>query len=358
MLSLLSSVRLVRIWLAKYRKPFTICLKRQLLADIMSKLFCNQSSKFFPIFTELEDLRSTCIANCVFNIFLSYTAFMLNIVTIYAIYKTSTMPKTLKTLLLSLACSDVAVGLFSQPLYTFFLINWLRLHNPGCNTKQVRTISNTLFSGASFLGVVAVSVDRFLAVHFHLRYQEVVTHRRVVIVVIGIWVKSTFVSLIILWGLLSTRDLINTIIEAFSLIITFVVYIRIYITVRRHKNHIHSMQIRDEAQSEELKNLIVLIKSTVGIFYVYLVFLICYLPHLICMAVIRIYGSSIVLKKLLLYSLTLMYLNSSLNPIIYCWKMRHIRHAIMDILRKMSWINNLPFRINYNRSSSVVHIDN
>ena len=324
----------------------------------MSKLFCNQSSKFFPIFTELEDLRSTCIANCVFNIFLSYTAFMLNIVTIYAIYKTSTMPKTLKTLLLSLACSDVAVGLFSQPLYTFFLINWLRLHNPGCNIKQVRTISNTLFSGASFLGVVAVSVDRFLAVHFHLRYVEVVTHRRVVIVVIGIWVKSTFVSLIILWGLLSTRDLINTIIEAFSLIITFVVYIRIYITVRRHKNHIHSMQIRDEAQSEELKNLIVLIKSTVGIFYVYVVFLICYLPHLICMAVIRIYGSSIVLKKLLLYSLTLMYLNSSLNPIIYCWKMRHIRHAIMDILRKMSWINNLPFRINYNRSSSVVHIDN
>ena len=324
----------------------------------MSKLFCNHSSKFFPIFTELEDLRSTCIANCAFNIFLSYTAFMLNIVTIYAIYKTSTMPKTLKTLLLSLACSDVAVGLFSQPLYTFFLINWLRLHNPGCNTKQMRTISITLFSGASFLGVVAVSVDRFLAVYFHLRYQEVVTHRRVVIVVIGIWVKSTFVSLIILWGLLSTRDLINTIIEAFSLIITFVVYIRIYITVRRHKNHIHSMQIRDEAQSEELKNLIVLIKSTVGIFYVYLVFLICYLPHLICMAVIRTYGSSIVLKKLLLYSLTLMYLNSSLNPIIYCWKMRHIRHAIMDILRKMSWINNLPFRINYNRSSSVVHIDN
>ena len=324
----------------------------------MSKLFCNQSSKFFPIFTELEDLRSTCIANCVFNIFLSYTAFMLNIVTIYAIYKTSTMPKTLKTLLLSLACSDVAVGLFSQPLYTFFLINWLRLHNPGCNTQQVRTISSTLFSGASFLGVVAVSVDRFLAVHFHLRYQEVVTHRRVVIVVIGIWVKSTFVSLIILWGLLSTRDLINTIVEAFSLIITFVVYIRIYITVRRHKNHIHSMQIRDEAQSEELKNLIVLIKSTVGIFYVYLVFLICYLPHLICMAVIRIYGSSIVLKKLLLYSLTLMYLNSSLNPIIYCWKMRHIRHAIIDILRKMSWNSNRPFRINYNRSSSVVHIDN
>ena len=324
----------------------------------MSKLYCNQSSQFLPKFKELEDLRSTCIANCVFNIFLSYTAFMLNIVTIYAVYKTSTMPKTLKTLLLSLACSDVAVGLFSQPLYIFFLINWLRLHNPGCNTQQVRTISSSLFSAASFLGVVAVSVDRFLAVHLHLRYQELVTHRRVVIVVIGIWVHSAFVSLMILWGLLSTRDLINSVIGAFSFIITFVVYIRIYLTVRRHKNQIHSMQIRDETQSEELKNFIVLIKSTVGIFYVYLVFLICYLPYFICIVVIRIYGSSIVLKKLYLFSLTLMYLNSSLNPVIYCWKMRHIRHAIMDILRKMSWISNRPFRINYNRSSSVVHIYN
>ena len=324
----------------------------------MSKLFCNQSSQFFLVFTELEDLRSTCIANCVFNIFLTYTAFMLNIVTIYAIYKTSTMPKTLKTLLLSLACSDVAVGLFSQPLYTFFLINWLRLHNPGCNTQQVRTISSSLFSTASFLSVVAVSVDRFLAVHFHLRYQELVTHRRVVIVVISIWVHSAFVSLMTLWGLLSTRDLINSVIGAFSFIITFVVYIRIYLTVRRHKNQIHSMQIRDETQSEELKSFIVLIKSTVGIFYVYLVFLICYLPFLICMAVIRIYGSSIVLKKLFLFSLTLMYLNSSLNPVIYCWKMKHIRHAIINILRKMSWISNRPFRINYNQSSSVVHIDN
>ena len=302
----------------------------------MSKLYCNQFSQFLPTFTELEDLRSTCIANCVFNIFLSYTAFMLNIVTIYAIYKTSTMPKPLKTLLLSLACSDVAVGLFSQPLYTFFLINWLRLDIPGCNTQQVWAISSRLFSAASFLGVVAVSVDRFLAVHLHLRYQELVTHMRVVAVVVSIWVYSGFYSLMILWRPFSAWNLIRIITAAFGFIITLVVYIRIYHTVRRHKNHIQSMQIRDEAQSEEMKNLTVLIKSTVGIFYVYLVLLICYLPFIICMAVIRMYGSSIALKKLFLYSLTVMHLNSSLNPVIYCWKMKHIRRVIIDVLRRMS----------------------
>ena len=268
------------------------------------------------------------------------------------------MPKTLKTLLLSLACSDVAVGLFSQPLYTFSLINWLRLRNSGCITKEVATISGYLFSTASFLGVVAVSVDRFLAVHLHLRYQELVTHRRVVIVVIVIWVYNAFLSLMILWGPLGTLDVVGMINFAFSFIITLVVYIRIYLTMRRHKNHIQSMQIRNEAQSEEIKNFNILIRSTAGIFYVYLVFLICYLPYFICIAVIRIYGSSIVLKKLYLFSLTLMYLNSSLNPIIYSWKMRHIQHAIMNILRKTSLEGNRPFRIQYNRSSNVVHIDN
>ena len=160
------------------------------------------------------------------------------------------------------------------------------------------------------------------------------THMRVVLLVISIWLYSTFVTLMKLWGPLSAQDLISVITAAFGFIM---VYIRIFLTIQRHKNEIQSMQIRNGAQSEEIKNFTLLIKSIVGIFYAYLVFLICYLPYFICMAVIRICGSSIVLKKLYLFFLTLMYLNSSLNPIIYCWKMRHIRHAIMDILRKMSW---------------------
>ena len=324
----------------------------------MSELFCNESLNYLPAFTELKDLRSTFIVNCIFNNFMTYTSIMLNIVTIYAIQKTSAMAKTLKTLLLSLACSDVAVGLFSQPLYTFFLIKCLQLDNINCNTYQVLIISGYLFSTASFLGVVAVSVDRFLAVHLHLRYQELVTHKRVVVVVITKWVCSAFVSSIASWGLLSTRDLMESVVAAFSFIVTFVVYIRIYFTVRRHKNQIHSMQVQEVTHSDEIKNFVFLIKSTVSIFYVYFLLLICYLPFFICVAVVRIYGSSIALKQFFLYSMTLIFLNSSLNPVIYCWKMRHVRHAIMNILRKMFRTSNRPLRINYNRSSIVVHVDN
>ena len=210
--------------------------------------------------------------------------------TIYAIHKTSAIAKTLKTLLLSLACSDVAVGLFSQPLYTFFLVKLLQLDNINCNTYQVLNISGYLFSTASFLGVVAVGVDRFLAVHLHLRYQELVTHRRVVVVVIGKWVYSAFVSLMMFWGFLSTQQLINLVGAALGFIIALVVYIRLYFTVRRHKNQIQCMQIQEVTHSDEIKNFIALIKSTVSIFYVYLPLLVCLFSfaRLLCECMARV----------------------------------------------------------------------
>ncbi|XP_022808503.1 histamine H2 receptor-like [Stylophora pistillata] len=324
----------------------------------MNVFNCNKSWQYFPKYAELADLRSTFFANCVFNSFLIYTTIALNIATIYAIHKTSIMAKTLKTLLLSLAFSDVAVGLFIQPLYSFLLIKWLQVDNLNCNISGLLNISGHFFSTASFLGVIAVSVDRLLAIHLHLRYQGLVTHKRVVIVVTGIWVCSAFVSSTILWGLRSTQVLIVTVALAFGFIITFLVYIKIYLAVQRHRNQIQSMQIRNEAQSDEMKNFAVFIKSTVGIFYVFLVYLTCYFPIFITKAAILIYGSNSTLKKLFLFSLTLMYLNSTLNPVIYCWKMRHIRHAIMDILWKMSCKRNQPSRVIYNRQSSVVHVDN
>ena len=53
-----------------------------------------------------------------------------------------------------------------------------------------------LFYSASFFGVTALTVDRFLAIHLHLRYQELVTHKRVVAVVILKWAFSASPSLI------------------------------------------------------------------------------------------------------------------------------------------------------------------
>ena len=324
----------------------------------MNGSFCAVILQYAFSNSDLKELRTTFIANCVFNNFLSYTAIMLNIITMYAIRRTSSLPKTLKTLLLSLAFSDVGVGLFVQPLYTFSLVKWLKLDRPSCNTYHVWNISSNLFSAASFLGVVAVSVDRVLAVHLHLRYQELVTQKRAVTVVISIWVFSAFISLLVLWSSSATQNLVLLVIAAIGFIVSFVVCTRIYLTVRRHKKHIQSMQVQEIVQAREKANFTALIKSTVGLFYVYLVFLISYLPFFICIAVVRIYGSSIAFRKVFIFSWTLIFLNSSLNPVIYCWKMRHIRRVIIEMLGNLSWSRSKPSRLHYNRSSRVVHVEN
>ena len=119
---------------------------------------------------EADPLYSSFIVNCVFNAFSAYTATILNILTIHAVRKTSSLQKPLKTLLLSLAVSYLGVGLFAQPLYITWTINRTN------SVFMAFTIIATLFAYASFFLVVAISVDRFLAIHLHLRYQELVTH--------------------------------------------------------------------------------------------------------------------------------------------------------------------------------------
>ena len=266
---------------------------------------------------------------------------MFNIVTILAIRKTLLLPKTLKTLLLSLAVSDVGVGLLAQPFYISLLVKLIQQNNPGCSTYQVFDIISSIFTAASFFGVVAVSVDRFLAIHLHLRYQELVTHKRVVAVVILIWVISVFLSLLTLWVPFDVKALVINSLGLVFVPVTTWVYSRIYLTVRRHKNQIQALQVQQVAQTNEMATFASLVKSVVGILYVYVVFLICYLPFSTCLVAIEINGTSIALKRLFLFSVTLVFLNSSLNPVIYCWKMRHIRHSIMDIPRNiMSWYRN------------------
>ena len=302
----------------------------------MKKSFCELLLQYYPGPSEAEDFYSTFIANCVFNSFLSYTAIMLNVLTIHAIRKTSSLPKTLRTLLLSLAVSDVGVGLLVQPFYTSLLVKWLQQGNPGCNTAKAFYIIAHLFFNSSFSNVVVVSVDRFLAIHLHLRYQELVTHKRVVAVVILIWVLSLFVSLLVIWVPLDIYSLLISVIGILGLIVTAMIYISIYLAVRRHKNQIQIQQVQQVKQTGEIAKFSSNIRSSVGVFYLYLLFLVCYLPHMFSLVAPQINGPSIVLKRVSLFALTLICLNSSLNPVIYCWKMRHIRHAVINMLRNMS----------------------
>ena len=296
---------------------------------------CEKFFQYFPSVSEYEEFFSTYAANCVFNSFLSHTAIALNIVAIHAIRKTSAISKPLKTLLISLAVSDLGIGLLAHPFYAILLVRFLRQNHLGCFTYKAIVIFNNFISGASFFGVVAISVDRFLAIHLHLRYQELVTCTRTVIVVILVWLLSAVASLLVLWLSSDIHHLTLVSVGVIGLLVTVVVYIRIYFVLRRHRNDIEELNGGGVVTFARLR------KSVVGTFYVYVVFLVCYLPCAICLALFVMYGPSIPLKNFFLYAWTLIFLNSSLNPVIYCWKMRHIRCAILRMLRNM-WRRKSP----------------
>ena len=191
------------------------------------------------------------------------------------------------------------MGLLVQPFYTSLLVNWLQ-HNSRCSNNVTFHNILCLFSVASFSGVVVVSVDRFLAIHLHLRYQEHVTHKRVVALVISIWLFSLAIASTPLWLPTEIFNPTTVILAVVGLVFIAMVYIRIYLAVRRHNRQILTLQVQHETQTGEKAHLAILVKSAFSTFYVYLLLLICYLPHLICMAIIEIYGTCTALKKFFL----------------------------------------------------------
>ena len=273
---------------------------------------------------------------CVFNAYLSYTATMLNIVAIYAIRKTSSLSKNFKKLLLSLAVSDLGVGLLVQPIYIAFIMDSQQNNatNDANNVIYIALLIPTnFFIFASFFGVTALCAERFLAIHLHLRYQELVTSKRVAAVVVSIWVISALISLIRFFIPKNIMYVSFLVIDAACIITATSLSVKLYLTLRRYinQNQIPQVAQNDQGESVQRKR-----KSAMASLYVYLVFIACYLPD-ICVLIIIATNSEprIDVNHLQFYTLTLVFLNSTLNPLIYCWKMKRIQHTIVGKLRNL-----------------------
>lgn len=182
-----------------------------------------------------KQFYASLIVNAVLNAFISFTAVTLNIFSVHVIRKTSSLPKTLKTLLVSLTVSDLDVGLLSQPFCADSLVKGLQKNMSG----HCLNFIGRLILYASFFSITAIGVDRFLAVRLHLRYQELVTHKQVVAGVSVIWVMSAFLSAMrIFWA---DMGLVVVFILGFSFIFLTAVYCRISFVVLRHTNQIQAI---------------------------------------------------------------------------------------------------------------------
>ena len=275
----------------------------------------NSSSKTSQV---KDPFPSVIIANIVFNDCLCYTTVMLNVVTIYALRRTSPLPKPLKTFLLSLAVCDLGVGLLGQPLYIAFLAALLRcdLSNHPSLVACTRAVLNIVCL-SSFFSIMALSTERFIAIQNPLRYQDIVTQKRVFRVVITIWLFSTFLGLSFEFMVPEKIGVvIIVIVESLCFVATAGYSYKIYFIVRHHNIQIQA-QVQQVSQNSDTVDISGFKEAFQSTLWIYLAFWVCYLPRYSLWIVHQIQESkSIAFDILDLFSLTLVLLNSSINPII------------------------------------------
>ena len=266
------------------------------------------------------------------NIFLSITAILGNTLILAALHKESSLHPPSKLLLRSLAITDLCVGLISEPLHATFLISMVNEHWNICRyVLTARIITDACLCGVSLLTLTAISIDRLLALLLGLRYRQVVTLKRTDVIVITVWVVSTVLSLIYLWSVL-IAFWYNIVVMSLCLVTSIFSYTKILLDLRHHQNQVQDLQ--QPNQTNPL-NIARYRKAVSSALWLQLTLVACYLPHSIMTVLVINNGlfSSVFLAWR--YTYTLVYLNSTLNPILYCWKIDEVRQAAKDTIRQL-----------------------
>lgn len=277
------------------------------------------------------EVRLRCtIAICVVNFLLCFTALFGNSAIILTIWKKSSLHCAANILLTSLAVSDFAVGLISHPLFIANLLMRIRYFSIPPRLLWVSfNVLTTFLSSVSFLTVTAIGMDRLLALQLHLRYRTVVTHFRVRCVIIFIWVYSGALSSVGAWSLVAYYKAVSPVIVAF-LVGNFFIYLRIYLVVRRHQRQIQQQLLQPNNSGNNFC-MKIFKKTAINTFLVYILLLCCYIPQ--CFVSLALFSSdwrfSFTAETI---TGTIVLLNSSLNPILYYWRISKMRRALIETL--------------------------
>ncbi|XP_066017854.1 melanocyte-stimulating hormone receptor-like [Pocillopora verrucosa] len=269
--------------------------------------------------------ETVVIANCILNAPLMLLSIVGNALVLVAILKTPSLRSPSVIFLCNLAVSDLLVELVVQPVY---IVEQMVKTVP----KLQEAVGGMGFAGCgvSLWTMTAITVDRFLALHYHLRYPNLMTTSRAIYTIVTIWCIITLFSFSVLW---SPR--IHYFLGAFCiticLLVCLVCFIKIYRIVRRHQVQIHVQQQAVENSTDTNKQQIrQSTKSAKNIFIYFLVMILCYTPLFFVYIILINNLNSIVLRT---FPVTVAFMNSSINPFLYCWRTPELRRAVFKTAR-------------------------
>ena len=253
-----------------------------------------------------------------------------NAVVIYTISRTPSLQTPSNILILGLAISDFSLGVFVQPFDCVSLFAELE------NDQNFYYWSNLVFQSSawtlalvSILTLTMVIADRFLAIHLHLRYQELITVKRYVIVLAIIWFISPWFGVYSHMSN-SNRNFFHVSIAVLSILTILNGYFifKIRQAIRRHSLQIHvnaPMGQDMPRHKKSVKTMYLMIGS----------FVLCYGPFSAIMVASEILDHAFTLSVYFDLFITLVMSNSVMNPTIYFWRIEEMLNAAPAVLQKI-----------------------
>ncbi|XP_074930275.1 adenosine receptor A2a [Gadus morhua] len=257
--------------------------------------------------------------------------------------------------LVSLAVADVCVGAVAIPCAILTGVGLPRDNLPLCLVMLSVLI---MLTQSSIFSLLAVAVERYVAIFMPFRYQALMTPRNAVLVIVVTWLLAFLIGLVPLMGWHKTPppgssghcffvlivDMAYMVYFNFfacvlaPLVVMFLIYARIFATVKRQLRRIEAERgggggggggagaARTAASVKQE------MKTASSLFLVLFLFTACWIPLHVINCFLLLCPSCPVPFELLLTAIILSHANSVINPFLYACKMKAFRDAFKAIL--------------------------
>ena len=200
-------------------------------------------------------------------------------------------------------------------------------------TRATAFFGNTL-GAVSLLTLTAISLDRLLALLLGLRYRQVVTLKRMYITVIGFWILSIAGASTYFWNRYIS-SWCRYIVATLFLVTSIFAYTKISCSLRRNQVHVQNHVAQGQPNQAIPLNIARYRKAVYSALWVQGTLVVCYLPLSIVDALTPQRGISLSVYLARQFAGIILFSNSSLNPLLYCWKIREVRQAVKETLRQI-----------------------
>ena len=236
-----------------------------------------------------------------------------------------------------LATTDGILGVIGQPLYIALLILVIQgdASSTNCTLELLARNSLRVLGLASFFHLTLMNVDRYIAIKHSYEYiAGMVTEARILCSSALAWIATLLLTVPLA---ITDNDIyiaVNNITLSLCMAITIFCQVVLYFETRRHEKQIAAQQVSVEARQNFLKEKKALRLTTTVIFILALT----YSPMIVVRALIV--NSDMILlnfKYIALFTAcSVLLLNSLINPIIYCIRIRQFRVAFLEVLLRKS----------------------